>query len=48
MSRRALLERMPQIAETGEPDKPSRGVVAFDSPEQLLEQLARTRIRVER
>lgn len=46
MSRRALLERMPQIAETGEPDKPSRGVVAFDTPEQLLEKLNRSRVNI--
>lgn len=48
-SRRALVERMPQITQPDEtdpePDNPN-GVEAFDSPEQLLEKLNRSRVNI--
>ena len=48
-SRRALVERMPRLTQTeeqeSEPDNPN-GVEAFDSPEQLLEKLNRSRVNI--
>lgn len=48
-SRRALVERMPRLTQTeeqeSEPDNPN-GVEAFDSPEQLLEKLNKSRVNI--
>ena len=47
-SRRALVERMPQLTQLEpEPEsEPSNGVEAFDTPEQLLEKLNRSRVNI--
>lgn len=48
-SRRALVERMPQLTrpdETEPESEPSNGVEAFDTPEQLLEKLNRGRVAI--
>lgn len=46
-SRRALVERMPQLTQPDEPEnEPSNGVEAFDTPDQLLEKLNRSRVNI--
>lgn len=47
-SRCALVERMPQLTQPEpEPEsEPSNGVEAFDTPEQLLEKLNRSRVNI--